>query len=151
MWCYSSVMTTAPLFRVVIDTNVVFEGLTKQGGAAGLVIDAWLAGLLEVCVSNALAYQYEDVLSRKLSAGRWQTLQPVLGTLLDCSQFIVIYYSWRPTSPDVGDDLVVDCAMNAGATVITSNLRDFQSARESLGLQVMKPAQLVIKLASGGS
>ncbi|MFG6103113.1 DUF4253 domain-containing protein [Leptothoe sp. EHU-05/26/07-4] len=27
-------------FRVVIDPNVVFEGLTKQGGAAGLVIDA---------------------------------------------------------------------------------------------------------------
>jgi hypothetical protein len=41
--------------------------------------------------------------------------------------------------------------MNAGATVITSNLRDFQSARESLGLQVMTPVQLVIKLASGGS
>jgi predicted nucleic acid-binding protein len=25
--------------RVVIDTNVIFEGLTKQGGAAGLIID----------------------------------------------------------------------------------------------------------------
>ena len=43
-------MPTAPISRVVIDTNVVFEGLTKQGGAAGLVIDAGLAGLLEVCV-----------------------------------------------------------------------------------------------------
>ena len=28
--------------RVVIDTNVLFEGLTKQGGAAGLIVDAWL-------------------------------------------------------------------------------------------------------------
>jgi predicted nucleic acid-binding protein len=44
-------MPTAPLLRVVIDTNVVFEGLTQQGGAAGLIIDAWLAGLLEICVS----------------------------------------------------------------------------------------------------
>ena len=59
-------MSTAPLLCVVIDTNVVFEGLTKQGSAAGLVIDAWLAGLLQVHVSNALAYEYEDVLSRKL-------------------------------------------------------------------------------------
>lgn len=50
-------MSTTSLFSVVIDTNVVFEGLTKQGGAAGLVIDAWLAGLLEVCVSNPLAYE----------------------------------------------------------------------------------------------
>ncbi|MDF5730668.1 MAG: PIN domain-containing protein [Rhizonema sp. PD38] len=75
-------MSTASLLRVVIDTNVVFEGLTKQGGAAGLVIDAWLADLLEVCVSNALAYEYEDVLARKLSENRWQKLKPVLGTLL---------------------------------------------------------------------
>jgi hypothetical protein len=53
--------------------------------------------------------------------------------------------------PDAGDDLVIDCVMNASATVITSNLRDFQSAKESLGLQVMTPAQLIIKLASIGT
>ncbi|WP_253276328.1 PIN domain-containing protein [Synechococcus sp. PCC 6312] len=49
-------MPTTPLLRVVMDTNVVFEGLTKQGNAAGFVIDAWLAGLMQVHVSNALAY-----------------------------------------------------------------------------------------------
>jgi len=68
--------------RVVIDTNVLFEGLTKQGGAAGLIIDVWRAGLLHVSVSTALAYEYADALSRKLSAARWQRLQPVLGALL---------------------------------------------------------------------
>jgi putative PIN family toxin of toxin-antitoxin system len=126
-------------FRAVIDTNVVFEGLTKQGGAAGFVIDAWLAGLIQVCVSTALVYEYEDVLSRKLSEIRWQRLQPVLSALLGKVEFTVIYYSWRPTSPDPGDDLVIDCAMNASAVVVTSNTRDFQRAKVSLGLQVMTP------------
>jgi predicted nucleic acid-binding protein len=144
-------MSTAPLLRVVIDTNVVFEGLTKQGSAAGLVIDAWLAGLIQVHVSNALAYEYEDVLSRKLSDVRWQELKPVLGTLLSCAHFTTIYYSWRPTSPDAGDDLVIDCAMNASAIVTTSNLRDFRNTREFLGLQVMTPVELVTKLALEGS
>ena len=50
-------MTIVSSFPIVIDTNVLFEGLTKQDGAAGLIIDAWLAGLLEVCVSNAIAYE----------------------------------------------------------------------------------------------
>ncbi|MEM1292344.1 MAG: PIN domain-containing protein [Cyanobacteria bacterium P01_H01_bin.162] len=143
-------MTADSAFRIVIDTNVLFEGLTKQGGAAGLVIDAWLAGLLTVCVSTALAYEYVDVLSRKLSEKRWQRLQPVVGKLLNLSQFVAIYYSWRPTSPDAGDDLVVDCAMNAGAIVVTSNLRDFRSAEASLGLRVMTPVELVVKLAGNG-
>jgi putative PIN family toxin of toxin-antitoxin system len=133
---------------VVIDTNVIFEGLTKQGGAAGLIIDLWLADLLEVCISDALAYEYEDVLSRKLNRQRWQKIQPVLGVLLSHARFTAIYYSWRPTSPDPGDDLVIDCAMNAGAIVVTSNIRDFQKAAESLGLQVTTPTELVLKLGS---
>lgn len=113
-----------------------------------MIIDAWLAGLLKVYVSNALAYEYADVLSRKLSEARWQSLQPVLGTLLAQAQFTKIYYSWRPISPDPADEHVIDCAMNASATVVTSNVRDFQTARESLGLGVMTPVEFVIQLAS---
>ena len=133
--------------RVVIDTNVVFEGLTKQGGAAGLLIESWLASLLEVYISDALAYEYVDVLSRKLSPSRWAKLQPILGSLLSKTKFTPIYYSWRPTSPDSGDDLVIDCGMNAGAIVVTFNVKDFRRARETLGLQVMTPTELIIKLA----
>ncbi len=142
-------MPSLPLLRIVVDTNVVFEGLTKQGGASGLIIDVWLAGLMVVCVSNALAYEYDDVLSRKLSEARWLKLQPVLGRLIGIAQYTNIYFSWRPTSPDAGDDLVIDCAMNAGAIVVTSNIRDFRSAKESLGLRVMTPVQFVSLLALG--
>jgi hypothetical protein len=39
---------SANLPRFVIDTNVLFEGLTKQGGAPGLIVDVWLTGLMEV-------------------------------------------------------------------------------------------------------
>lgn len=140
-------MEAASLLRVVIDTNVVFEGLTKRGGAAGLLIEAWLAGLLQVYVSNALAYEYADVLSRKLSEERWQRIKPVLGTLLSKAHFVIIRYSWRPISPDPADEHVIDCAMNAGATVVTSNVRDFDKAREALGLQVVTPVEAVILLA----
>lgn len=129
--------------KIVIDTNVLFEGLTKKGGAAGLLIDAWVAELLDVYVSNALAYEYVDVLSRKCSQSRWEELKPVLGSLLSKAQFVPVYFSWRPSSPDPGDEHVIDCAMNAGAIVITSNLKDFQMAKRSLGLSVMTALDLV--------
>jgi predicted nucleic acid-binding protein len=140
-------MAAALLSRVVIDTNVLLEGLTKQGGASGLIIDAWLAGLLQVYVSNALAYEYVDVLSNKLSAARWQRLEPVVGTLLAQAHFVVIHFTWRPMSPDLGDEHVIDCAMNAGATVVTWNVRDFDTAREALGLPVVTPVDAVLELA----
>lgn len=131
---------------MVIDTNV--EGLTKQGGAAGLIIDAWRAGSLRIYVSNALAYEYADVLSRKLSAVRWQQFKPVPGALLAQVEFVPIYYSWRPSSPDPGNDHVIDCAMNAGATVISANVRDFQLAKRTLGLQVMTPKEFLSQLTA---
>ncbi|MBI5651002.1 MAG: PIN domain-containing protein [Chloroflexi bacterium] len=140
----------ANLPKVVIDTNIVFEGLTQQGGAAGLVLDAWVSGLLAVCVSNALAYEYVDVLARKLSAARWQRLEPVLGRLLAQAEFVTIYYSWRPATPDPADEHLVDCAMNANAALVTFNVRDFRAAQQALGLRVITPAELLTELARGG-
>ncbi len=132
--------------RSVIDTNVIFEGLTKQGGACGLIVDAWRAGLIEACVSNALAYEYEDVLERKLSPWRWIQIQPVLHSLLRQAEFVTIYFSWRPSSPDPGDEHLIDCAMNADATVVTANKRDLAQAERTLGLRVMSPVEFVTAL-----
>ncbi|MDY7079765.1 MAG: PIN domain-containing protein [Chloroflexota bacterium] len=132
--------------EAVIDTNVVFEGLTARRGACGLIVDAWLAGLFQPCVSTALAYEYADVLGHKLSEASWLALKPVLERMLARTEFVPIYFSWRPTSPDAGDDFVIDCAMNAGAPVVTANVRDFRRARQSLGLAVMTPSEFVMRL-----
>ncbi|WP_009631377.1 hypothetical protein [Synechocystis sp. PCC 7509] len=51
-------MSDLPLLRIVVDTNVVFEGLTKQGGASGLIIDAWLVG-------QALSSEIDSVLATR--------------------------------------------------------------------------------------
>lgn len=94
-----------------------------------------------------LWYEYEDVFSRLLSSERWQRLQPVLNALILRAEFVTIYYTWRPTSPDPGDEHVIDCTMNAHAIIITSNVRDFREAQREFGLQVMRPAELIARLA----
>lgn len=132
--------------RVVVDTNVVFEGVTKQGGACGLIVEAWLGGLFQPCVTNALAYEYLDVLTRKLSPARWETIRLLYQELLNEAEFTTVYYRWRPISKDPGDDHLIDCAMNAGAAVVTSNLKDFKLAESQLGLQVLTPLDFVLYL-----
>ncbi len=135
-------------FRVVIDTNVVFEGLTNHKSVCRLVIEAWRAGFIDVYVSNALAYEYLDIFTRKLSPHRWESLRADMGNLLERANFVPIHFSYRPASPDPGDDFVIDCAMNADATVITSNVKDFQRAGQYLGLRLLRPAQLIALLAN---
>ena len=133
--------------RFIIDTNVIFEGLTKKGGAPDLAVQAWLAGLFRPMLSNALAYEYTDVLSRKLSPPRWNAIQPVLGALIARAEFVAIRYMWRPASNDPGDEHLIDLAMNAGAVIVTFNARDFRPAQDNLGLIVWTPLEFVTMLA----
>ena len=140
-------MNGANTIRVVLDTNIVFEGLTKQQSACGVIIDAWEANLIKVYISDAIAYEYVDVLSRKLSDKKWQKTQAILARLLSKAEFTAIYYSWRPASPDPGDDLIIDCAMNANVFVVTSNQKDFRAAKKELGLRVLTPFELALLLA----
>jgi predicted nucleic acid-binding protein len=135
------------MLQAVIDTHVVFEGVTTHGSAPGLIIETWLSQVFVACVSNALAYEYTDVLARKLSPARWRRLQPIVGTLLAQARFVPVYFSWRPMSPDPGDDHVIDCAMNAGVPVVTANVRDFRLAQQTLGLIVLTPVDFVTRLA----
>jgi len=131
------------ILRVVLDTNVIFEGLTRRNGVCGAIIDAWFAGLIQINISNALAYEYFDVLSRKLSPTRYDQAIDVLVTLLSQAKYTTINFRWRPSSSDPGDELLIDCAMNASAILVTSNVRDFRLAQHSLGLHVLTPQDLL--------
>jgi hypothetical protein len=125
----------------------VFEGLTSRGNAPGLIVDAWLAYRFTPYICNALAYEYVDVLSRKLAASRWLELQIVLKQMLAIAEFVPVHFSWRLRSPDVGDDHVIDCAMNAGVPIVTSNVRDFRLAKNDFGLPVLTPLEFLVLLS----
>jgi predicted nucleic acid-binding protein len=132
--------------RAVVDTNVLFEGLTQKGSACGLVIDAWEAGVYHAYVSDALCYEYLDVLTRKLSPQRWVMIEPLLEKLLTQAIFCRQFYSWRPISPDAGDDHLVNCAMNSAASIVTWNNRDFRTAQFELGIKVVTPIQFLAEI-----
>jgi predicted nucleic acid-binding protein len=133
-------------WRAVIDTNVLVEGLTRRGTPCGLILDARSGRQFQPCVSNSIIYEYLDVLPRKLSPARWTQIRPVLRGLLDLTEYVDINFSWRPSSPDPGDEHVIDCAMIAGAVIVTSNLRDFQPGRADLGLSILSPTRFLIFL-----
>jgi len=148
MWCYNGAMNSEQKIRVVLDTNVVFEGLTKQGGESSAIIDAWFAELIIVCVTNAVAYEYFDVLTRKLSARRIKGAIETLVTLLESAELTTVNYSWRPSSPDPGDECFIDCTMNANALLVTFNIKDFRLAQFNLGMKVRTPEEFLEILAN---
>jgi predicted nucleic acid-binding protein len=131
--------------RVVVDTDVLVEGLSRKG-TCGRVVDAWVARRFTPCVSTALAFEYEAVLRRH---GRRETADDrarALQALLARAEFVPVVFGYRPASPDPGDDFIVDCVMNAGAALVTSNLRHFKDASTALGFHLWRPAELLDRL-----
>lgn len=133
------------MIRAVVDTNVLFEGLTNLGPCAE-VVDAWVARRFQPCVSTALALEYQDVLARKLGPARGEAVLMSLQALLKRCEYVPIHYSYRPASQDPGDDFIVDCVLNSRSVLVTSNSRDFVAASRYLGFRLLSPAEFVTAL-----
>jgi predicted nucleic acid-binding protein len=133
------------VLRAVIDTNVIFEGLTHLGPSAK-VVDAWVGRRFWPCVSTALAFEYQDVLARKLAGDRGETALMAVQALLARSEYVPIFFSYRPASRDPGDDFIVDCVLNSRSVLVTQNIRDFSSASRQLGFPVLRPEEFVTLL-----
>lgn len=136
----------------VLDSNVIVSGLYSRRGASFWLLDRALNGRLDFAVSVALALEYEDVLFRPESLARsWATadqIDAVLDALLAAAKLVQpIRFRQRPALPDPGDDLVLECALQAQASaIVTTNVRDFSTVEATFGVKVIKPGDLVAQL-----
>lgn len=136
----------------VLDSNVLVSGLFSRRGASFWLLDRALNGQLEFAVSVALALEYEDVLFRPESLVRsWaepDQIDALLDALLAAAKLVQpIRFRQRPALPDPGDDLVLECALQAQASaIVTTNVRDFATVEATFGVKVFKPGDLVAQL-----
>ena len=137
--------------RVLLDTNIVRSGFVSPAGASRLLLQAVLTGRVAVVASTALMLEYEDVLLRPETLQRAGTAAQDALAFLDglCAvcQPVTVRVRWRPQSPDSGDDLVIDAAVNGLAdTLVTFNLRDLRAPAARFGIAAELPADILRRL-----
>jgi putative PIN family toxin of toxin-antitoxin system len=133
--------------RVVIDTSVFVAALISARGTNRRVLRLAFEGHCIPLMSAALLAEYEALLSRKepflrspISASEREAL---FDSLVSVSQWMPIYFRWRPNLRDEGDNHVLELAVagNAGV-VITNNVRDFASGELRFPrIQVLTPGR----------
>jgi putative PIN family toxin of toxin-antitoxin system len=119
--------------RIVIDTNVFVSALLNPNGAPRGVLRLALRREVQPVFSAALFAEYEDVLSRQsvFARGRLNASEreALFDALLSVSDWVRIYYLWRPNLSDEADNHVIELAVASGSSaIITANLADFQRA-----------------------
>ena len=134
--------------RVLLDTSVLRAGFVSAAGASRRLLQAALTGRVTVIASTALMLEYEEVLLRpdalqQAGVPARDALAFLDGFCAVC-RLVVVRVRWRPQSPDVGDDLVIDAAVNGLADVIaTFNLRDLSAPSARFGIVAEPPADVL--------
>jgi putative toxin-antitoxin system toxin component, PIN family len=116
--------------RVVLDTNIIVGAMLREGGASRAVLRLCLQGEVQPIIGVALFAEMEDVLSRedvfRNSKPTAAERQDLFAAFLSVTQWVPIYYTWRPNLRDEADNHVVDLAVAGNADcIVTQNERDF--------------------------
>ena len=138
------------MLRVVLDTNVILSGLQSDLGASHAVLRQVGNQKFRHFISNALIYEYEEVLHRMREAGKLslntEEIEKFLTFIVQQGTTQIIYYMLRPTLNDPKDEHVLELAFNAACPyIITFNLKDFKPAPQ-YGVQAIRPKALLEKI-----
>jgi len=131
--------------RVVLDTNVLVSGLLSAAGPPGWIVEAVLAGELELAFDTAIRHEYEDVLRRR----EFRFSPEIVGDLLSAvDQFGFLVAAAPPCPaplPDPDDEPFLAVAAACGSLLVTGNLKHFPR-RDRAGVSVLTPRQLLDNL-----
>ena len=114
--------------RIVIDTNCLIVILPSKSPYHKVWTD-FLEQQLEICVSNEILMEYEEIISEKTSPA---FAEAIIKTLINKPNFIRVYPTWRfgyiVTDPD--DNKFVDCAICGRAELLVSNDKHFNVLKD---------------------
>lgn len=131
--------------RIILDTNVLYAGLYSSKGASFKVLQAIDKDRLELVISTALLFEYEDILKRNQVV--LDLSDDEIERLLDyfClqSEHQKIHFLWRPRLPDPKDDHILELAVASRTSlIVTYNTKDFKGIA-SFGVRSITPKELM--------
>ncbi len=128
--------------RLIIDTSVWVAALKSADGASRNVLRLCLRHQCQPLMGQALFAEYLDLMSRSdlfvkspLSESERNEL---LDAFLSVTEWIPVFFLWRPNLPDEADNHLIELAVAGAATkLITHNRRDFHGGELKFPLPVI--------------
>jgi putative PIN family toxin of toxin-antitoxin system len=135
--------------RIVVDASVFTAALIGAAGPNREILRRCLNRQYQPLLGNAFFSEYEDVSARPhilekcpVSA---EEIQALLEAFCSVSEWVPIYYLWRPNLADEADNHLLELAAAGNAQwIVTNNIRDFKNAELNFpGIQILTPEQIL--------
>lgn len=146
-------MQSLNMKKIVIDTSVLISAIIVINGPSRQVFRLCLQNQLSPVISQALFAEYEAVSHRaqimKQSPLSGIELRRFLNAFYASSDFVKVFYLWRPNLRDESDNFLVELAIAANASyIITNNTKDFNNASLCFDdIQVITPEHFLRNIA----
>ncbi len=131
--------------NIVMDTSVLISALIRKQGASRQVLRLVLQRAHTALMSNSLFSEYQDVSQRidivERSPLTISETQALLNALYSVCEWTLIYYLWRPSLIDEGDNFLIELALAGNANyIITHNLKELHHAEVKFpSIQIVSP------------
>ena len=130
----------------VMDTDVVVAALRSRQGASAELVRLALRGEIMLGLSVAMVLEYEEVATRAehvdASGLSVEEIVAVIDALVSVATPIEPHFLWRPQLRDADDEMVLEAAVNGGASaIVTFNRRDFELPARRFGVTVLAPGE----------
>lgn len=131
--------------RIVLDTNVLVAGLLSAAGPPGWIVEAVLAGELELALDMRIRDEYEEVLRRPEFHFAPDHINDVLEAIDRFGFHAAAVPPCPEPLPDPDDEPFLAVAAATGSVLVTGNARHFP-ARCRKGVPVRTPREFVDSL-----
>ncbi|MCP5231032.1 MAG: putative toxin-antitoxin system toxin component, PIN family [Zoogloeaceae bacterium] len=135
--------------RIVVDTSVFTAALIGAAGPNREILRRCLKRQYQPLLGNALFAEYEDVSARQHILDKCPVsaddIQALLEAFCAVSEWVPIYYLWRPNLPDEADNHLLELAAAGNAQwIVTNNVRDFKRAELRFpDIRILTPEQIL--------
>ena len=132
--------------QIVLDTNVLVSGFLSATGPPGRIVEAALAGHVQLVFDIAIRREYEDVLRRRELALPPGRVDDLFATIDEFGHRVAVVPSWPTELPDPNDGMFLAVAAATENVLVTGNTRHFSTTlpwrgRRSHAAAVHRPPQ----------
>jgi uncharacterized protein len=128
--------------RVVLDTNVLVSAFV-YGGNPRAIVELVVSGEVEMSLSEPLLQELQDVLSREQFDLSPQLVRTALSEMSALGQWVVPQRHHALINEDPADNLVLDCAVEAGADYIVAGDRHLLRLKKCGKVKIVNPQQFL--------
>jgi putative PIN family toxin of toxin-antitoxin system len=128
--------------RIVLDTNVLVAGLLSAAGPPGWIVEAVIAGDLEVALDMNIREEYAEVLHRSEFDFPPDRVDDLLAAIDEFGLQATAVPPCPKPLPDPDDEPVLGVAAATGSVLVTGNLRHFPRERRQ-GVPVQSPREFL--------